>query len=326
MKTVYWQVDPVHPQSEIIQQAAQLIQNGELVAFPTETVYGLGAAAFTAPAVEKIYRAKDRPPVNPLLVHIASPEQVLQLVEHIPGDAQRLMEQFWPGPLSIILPARPEVPAIVTAHRPGVGLRMPSHPVALALITAAGPIAAPSANLSGRPSPVTAQHVRDDLDGRISAVLDGGATGLGIESTVLDLTEPEPVVLRLGGVSLDELEAVVGRKIFTSESVTAQMPHYQTRTQVLVAAGDAEMREMVVQYGQQGKRIALVHNQPLNAHRIEGVAEFYLQLDQPGGQLYSLLRDAERDQIDVLIFSPLPQHLSGMAAAMADRIYRAGRK
>lgn len=326
MRTVYWKVDPHDPEPMIIEQAADMIARGDLVAFPTETVYGLGADAFSPSAVEKIYIAKNRPPLNPLLVHVASPEQVDRIVTAVSAQARLLMERFWPGPLSIILPARPEVPGIVTADRPGVGLRMPSHPVALALISAAGPIAAPSANLSGRPSPTTAQHVKEDLDERIAGILDAGATGLGIESTVLDLTGSRPQLIRLGGVARELLEETIGEEVIITETLTNKLPHYQSGSLVILADNDQQLEELVSRYKQQGKQVAVVHNQQRTAHRIKGVPSFDLDLDQSGTELYSILRDTGKYNIDVLIFAPLPPNPAGMAAAMADRITRASHK
>lgn len=326
METIYWQVDPDNPSQKIIEEAAQLIKAGELVAFPTETVYGLGADAFSAPAVEKIYAAKNRPPINPLLVHIARLDQVRQLTSWVPDSARLLMESFWPGPLSLILPASPNVPDIVTAHGAKVGLRMPSHPVAIALINAAGPLAAPSANLSGRPSPTTAQHVKDDLHGRIAAVLDAGAAGLGIESTVLDMTGSHIQLLRSGGISRLELENVLEQDIMVSAAEASRLPHYQTAAQVLLADSDEALQHITSQYLNQGKRVAVVHNNLSHAHKIDGVDIFKLNLDQHGSDVYHILREAERQQIQVLIFAPLPDTDEGLTAAVVDRIYNASQK
>lgn len=326
MKTIYWQVDPDLPAEEIIQEAARLIKAGELVAFPTETVYGLGADAFSPQAVEKIYEAKNRPPVNPLLVHISRFDQVEQLAAKVPASARLLMQRFWPGPLSLILPASPQVPEIVTAHRPGVGLRMPSHPVALALINEAGPIAAPSANMSGRPSPINAQHVKDDLDGRIAAVLDAGATGLGIESTVLDMTGASPRLVRIGGVSRAQLESVLGQEIDRAPSEISSLPHYQTSVQVLLVDSDAMVLHTAEQYLSQGKRVAVVHNQVSWVHTIDGVSFLQLDLHSSGSNVYQILREAERQHIEVLIFAPLPTAADGIISAVLDRISKASQK
>ena len=202
MITEYWKVDPENPEINIITRAAELIRDLQLVAFPTETVYGLGALASSSEAVAKIFEAKGRPAENPLLVHVSKIEQVKELALQIPETASLLMDKFYLGP-SIILPSRNEVPAIVRGGKSSVGLRMPSHPVARALIDQTGPIAAPSANLSGRPSPLTAEHVKADLDGKIAAVLDAGRTGIGLESTIIDLSQDKYKVLRLGGLPLE---------------------------------------------------------------------------------------------------------------------------
>ncbi|MDI9481321.1 MAG: L-threonylcarbamoyladenylate synthase [Syntrophomonadaceae bacterium] len=326
METVYWQVDPDQPAAHIIEEAAALIRAGELVAFPTETVYGLGADAFSPTAVEKIYAAKNRPPMNPLLVHIARFDQIQQIAGQVPDTARLLIESFWPGPLSLILPAGPDVPDIITANRPGVGLRMPSHPVALALINRAGPLAAPSANLSGRPSPTTAQHVKDDLHGRIAAVLDAGATGLGIESTVLDLTGSQVRLVRSGGISRPQLESVLGQPIADSVAEPGQPAHYQTSSRVLLSDSITLLEKLVKQHLTQGKRVAVVHNNLSHLHKIDGVGTFMLNVDQSGSDVYHIIREAERQQIDVLIFAPIPSRADGLTTAVIDRICKASQE
>ena len=191
-------------------RAAHLLREGGLVAFPTETVYGLGARADQAAAVERIFEAKQRPADNPLIVHVADPEDVTMVAAIIPDIARRLMQAFWPGPLTLILPARSGVPRVVTAGLDTVGVRMPDHPVALQLLSEVGaPVAAPSANRSGRPSPTTWEAVSEDLDGRVEAILQGDPATVGLESTVVDCTGPEPVILRPGAVSLEALRSIV---------------------------------------------------------------------------------------------------------------------
>lgn len=191
--------------------AAEILKNGGLAAIPTETVYGLAADATNGAAVEQIFKAKGRPQDNPLIVHIASYEQLEQLVSQIPEKAKHLMEAFWPGPLTVILPKSQLVPDQVSAGLSTVAIRFPSHPVARAVIQAAGvPLAAPSANVSGSPSPTTAAHVLHDLDGKIDAVIDGGPCTVGLESTVITLAEETPVLLRPGAVTLEQLQHVLG--------------------------------------------------------------------------------------------------------------------
>lgn len=204
-------VDPARPAPEPVARAAEVIRRGGLVAFPTETVYGLGADALDAAAVDRIFEAKGRPGYNPLIVHVADAAAARALVREWPEAATRLAERFWPGPLTLVLPKRPQVPDRVTAGLDSVALRVPAHPVALALLRAAGrPIAAPSANRFTELSPTTAAHVAKGLGGRVDLILDGGPTSVGIESTVVDLTGPRPALLRPGIIAPDALAAVVG--------------------------------------------------------------------------------------------------------------------
>lgn len=210
---------------DALQAAAGIIRDGGLVAFPTETVYGLGADAMNAEAAAKIYEAKGRPSDNPLIVHIADKEQVDLLAENVPEAAERIMEAFWPGPLTIILNKKKEVPHGTTGGLNTVAIRMPSHPVAQALIRESGcMIAAPSANTSGRPSPTTAAHVMEDMQGRIPMVLDGGAVGIGIESTILDMTGEIPMILRPGYITKEMLEKVAGEVDIDPAVAGKQMP------------------------------------------------------------------------------------------------------
>ncbi len=211
MITRYLTVNPENPDPEAIAEAAAVIRSGGTVAFPTETVYGLGANGLDPAAVERIFIAKGRPRRNPLILHVASTEQARRLVTDWPVVADNLAARFWPGPLTLILPRAAMIPDLVTAGLPSVALRMPSHSVALALIRKSGvPIAAPSANTSGCPSPTLAEHVLSDLDGKIDLILDGGPTNVGVESTILDLTGEQPVLLRPGGVTREDLEQVLG--------------------------------------------------------------------------------------------------------------------
>ncbi len=197
--------------TSLMEKAGSILRSGGLVAFPTETVYGLGADALDPEASGKIYSAKGRPSDNPLIVHIHRLDSLGKIARHVPEQASVLAEAFWPGPLTMILDKSDQVPHSVTGGLDTVAIRMPDHPVALALIEAGGGfIAAPSANTSGRPSPTTAQHVRDDLNGKIDMIIDGGSVGIGVESTIIDLTEEPPMVLRPGFISIDMLRNVLG--------------------------------------------------------------------------------------------------------------------
>ncbi|MFC4100444.1 L-threonylcarbamoyladenylate synthase [Paenibacillus xanthanilyticus] len=212
-RTIEWRVDADAPKSEELMEAARLLREGQTVAFPTETVYGLGADARSDEAVARIFEAKGRPSDNPLIVHIADRAQLGALVLPWGELAERLMDRFWPGPLTLVLPAAPgAVSPRVTAGLDTVAVRMPSHPVALALIAASGcPVAAPSANRSGRPSPTLAAHVAGDLAGRIAGIVDGGAAGVGLESTVVEIEGETVRILRPGGVTAEALREVAAR-------------------------------------------------------------------------------------------------------------------
>jgi L-threonylcarbamoyladenylate synthase len=204
-------VDPQRPDEATIARAAEILRGGGLVAFPTETVYGLGANALDPAAVDRIYAAKGRPSFNPLIVHVADADQVRDVAAAWPDNAERLARAFWPGPLTLVLPKRPEVPSSVTAGLDTVAVRVPSHPVARALLVAARiPIAAPSANRSTEVSPTTGAHVEKSLGDAVDLILDAGPTLVGIESTVVDLTDELPVVLRPGIITREDLARVIG--------------------------------------------------------------------------------------------------------------------
>ena len=240
INTILRSCDPTDPQlpkeeaEESIRLAAEILQHGGLVAFPTETVYGLGGDALDPSASMRIYAAKGRPSDNPLIVHIADKKDAAKLAEEVPPTANMLMEAFWPGPLTIILKKKPIVPDATTGGLPTVAIRMPSHPAAMEMIRRSGVyVAAPSANRSGRPSPTTAQHVAEDLTGSIDMILDGGPVGIGIESTIVDLTGDIPMILRPGFITKDMLEAIIGpveidpSLIQLDEEVTGEGPGVQ---------------------------------------------------------------------------------------------------
>src|SRR2546428_5193211 len=250
-------VDPVHPEAAKIERAAALIRAGEVVVFPTETVYGLGADALQPRAVERIFAAKGRPLSDPLIVHIADEDALRELAATLPGHVKELVRAFWPGPLTLIVPRSQRVPLLVTAGLETVAVRMPHHAVALALIRAAGsPIAAPSANRFMHVSPTTAQHVFADLNGRVPLILDSGPCEVGVESTVLDLCAAVPTILRPGGVSLEALRTVlpevrlstrhnVVRGIAQTEAVAQKSPgqlftHYAPSVPLILFEGTVE--------------------------------------------------------------------------------------
>ncbi|HKA08462.1 MAG TPA: L-threonylcarbamoyladenylate synthase [Gemmataceae bacterium] len=244
-------VDPVRPDPDALRTAAKVLRAGGLVAFPTETVYGLGANALDADAVRQVFEAKGRPPVNPLIVHVHGESMLRQVVADWPPMAATLAARFWPGPLTLILPKRESVPDLVTSGGSTIAVRTPGHPVAVELIREAGiPLAAPSANRSGEISPTRAEHVSAGLAGRIDLILDGGPTPNGIESTVLDLTTQPPTLLRPGPVGIAELEAVVGPIRRQRKAADGPLPspgmmprHYAPRTPIELVSGRANFDE-----------------------------------------------------------------------------------
>ena len=320
-------------------RAAEIIRLGGLVAFPTETVYGLGANALDAQAVAKIYRAKQRPLNDPLIVHLASPEDTETLADlsRLRAKVQALTARFWPGPLTLVLPRRPELPPIVSAGLDTVALRMPNHPVALALIRASQtPIAAPSANRFGHVSPTTAQHVLDDLGGRIDVVLDAGPTTVGVESTVLDLTCDPPRILRPGGVTRSQLRAVlkdikVDDPVSSPLDVPALSPgmspvHYAPRARLCVCQDAQEMLSRRSAYLAQGRSVGLLLQ--ADQQEICSACHPYFVLgrgmDEVARNLYAGLRALDALGVDDILVTAVPRE--GLGEAIADRLARAAAK
>lgn len=250
MNTRVIAVDPLQPDPALVEEAAQALRDGKLVAFPTETVYGLGANALDPAAVAKIFDAKGRPATDPLIVHIAHIGQLSICASHVPPAARKLGLAFWAGPLTMILPKKPQIPDSVTAGLPSVALRVPSHRVARALMEMAGvPVAAPSANRFSRPSPTTAGHVLADLEGRIDVVLDGGPTDIGLESTIVDFTVDPPVMRRPGGLTLEQIHSIVPEVVAVTRQGSADVAqvapgqltrHYAPRAELTLYSGPPE--------------------------------------------------------------------------------------
>ncbi|HHU77581.1 MAG: L-threonylcarbamoyladenylate synthase [Caldicoprobacterales bacterium] len=321
-------------QQDEMREAARLIRLGEVVAFPTETVYGLGADALDAGAVRKIFRAKGRPADNPLIIHIHDTGQWQKLVEEIPDSAYLLAEKFWPGPLTMILNKSGEVPAEVTAGLNTVAVRVPAHPVALSLISLSGvPIAAPSANRSGRPSPTAAQHVLKDMAGRIPLILDGGRTDVGVESTVLDLTKSPPVILRPGGVTVEMLESVIGQvaihpsvmqpvqKDEAAHSPGMKYVHYAPKAPVVLIRGSLPkqmeyIRTRVSSELEAGKQVGILATDQTIACYDEGIRLSMGDRDKPAdlaGNLFARLREFDDLNVDIILAEGVDEKEEGLA-------------
>ncbi|KPL59376.1 L-threonylcarbamoyladenylate synthase [Rossellomorea vietnamensis] len=319
-----------------IVDAAKILQQDEVVAFPTETVYGLGANATSDRAVEKIFKAKGRPSDNPLIVHISNKGQLDGLVEEIPVDAAKLIEAYWPGPLTIIFKNKEGVfSGKVTAGLDTVGIRMPDHPVALSIIEAAGlPIAAPSANRSGKPSPTTAQHVIDDLDGRIAGVVDGGETGVGVESTVVDCTGEIPVILRPGGITKEQLEVVVGKvEVDPSlkegkgapKSPGMKYTHYAPDAPVYLVDGSKEdVQRLVDEKKGEGLKVGvLTTEERMDWYQADIIFSVGRRddLNTVAQHLYDTLRAFNRSDVDIIFSEIFPEE--GVGLAIMNRLQKA---
>ena len=332
-------VDPQRPDPAVMARAGAVIRRGGLVAFPTETVYGLGANALDAAAVAGIFRAKGRPAHDPIIVHVADAGALPALVTAVPEVARRLTAAFWPGALTLVLPRTDRVPDVVTAGGPTVAVRCPDHSLAQALIRAAGtPIAAPSANRFSHTSPTTAQHVWDDLAGRIDMLLDGGPTPIGVESTVLDLSGPTPTLLRPGGVSLEELRAVVGTVATRrAEAPPAHLPspgmldrHYAPRATLHLYAGDPHVRLVAMQRAvaealAAGRRVGVMAaDEFADAFPAEVVVASLGALataEVMAQRLYAAMRALDAQGVELIFAHEVPA--SGLGLAINDRLRRA---
>lgn len=339
--TQFLSVDPENPDPQTMQLAAQLLRAGRLVAFPTETVYGLGANARDQAAVARIFAAKGRPATDPLIVHLAAITDLATVARQVPAIVEQLAARFWPGPLTLVLHRQPSIPANVSAGLDTVAVRVPAHPIAQALLKTAGlPIAAPSANRFSRPSPTLAQHVLDDLNGRVDLILDGGPTAIGLESTILDLASERPTILRPGGISLELLQTILPDVYY--------LPRYQTSDTAMVAPGSllkhysptaelrlisgpaaavhrymlAEAQQMVTTGGSVG---VLAYTEDLSA--LAGIPASLLSLgaeadlETIGQQLFARIRDLDLLGVDLILVRGLPQH--GLGLAIWDRLVRA---
>ena len=318
MDTIIEKVDPGHIDTDVMEQAGKLIAEGELVAFPTETVYGLGGDALDPDASRRIYAAKGRPSDNPLIVHIADFDDMKRVAREVPEQAKKLADAFWPGPLTMIVWKSDAVPEATTGGMQTVAVRMPNHPVALELIRRSGClIAAPSANTSGRPSPTEAQHVAEDLSGKIAMILDGGPVGIGIESTIIDQTEEKPMILRPGYITPEMLSEVLQEEVVIDPGIIAaddtrkpkapgmKYKHYAPKAEMIIVDGaqDAvihKINELTAAKRAEGKKVAVIAtDETKDRYDAQVILSMGKRADEDAiaQHLYKILREC--DELDV---------------------------
>ncbi len=346
IRTTIIKVDGAHPEPTVIELAAELLRRGEVVVFPTETVYGLGADAFQIVALERIFSAKGRPFSDPLIIHIADVRELELLATSIPPEAKQLAKAFWPGPLTLILPKSSRVPHLATAGLETVAVRMPRHPVAMALIKALGsPIAAPSANRFMHVSPTTAQHVYADLAGRVSFILDSGPSEIGVESTVLDLSSDDPKILRPGGVSLEALRALLPdvkpplpreHSQVTDDYLAKKAPgqmlvHYAPKVPLLLFDGTSEemqtaMLAEVERRHAKGEQVGLlIAEEDIHVFQDQQVFVYSVgrenDLIHVAAHLFAGLRSLEEADVQVILCRNFGKQ--GLGLAIRDRLLKA---
>ncbi len=341
MKTIIEQINKIQMNMEIIEKAGDILKEGGLVAFPTETVYGLGADALNEQAAKKIYAAKGRPSDNPLIVHIADMDALDRITEEMPEEAWKVAEAFWPGPLTMILKKSREVPAGTTGGLETVAVRMPDHAIAQEVIRAGGGyIAAPSANTSGRPSPTEARHVAADLDGKINMILDGGAVEIGVESTILDMTVMPPMILRPGAVTKEMLEALVGEVAVdkTLADPDSKKPpkapgmkyrHYAPRAELVVVDGkmDAvvdEINRLAKEKADAGCKVGVIGTQEtVGRYRTGDIKSIGTRTDEStiASHLYGILREFDSDGVEFIYSEAFAT--DGIGSAVMNRLLKA---
>ncbi|PSL45795.1 translation factor SUA5 [Salsuginibacillus halophilus] len=325
---------PADLRNQRIQEAAKALQDGKTIAFPTETVYGLGGSAWKPDAIDRIFSAKGRPNDNPLILHIGSKNQLDELVLQVPKLAETLMDAFWPGPLTLILPKRPEVPERVTGGLNTVAVRLPGHKLARELLQASGvPVAAPSANRSGRPSPTTAAHVEKDLSGRVDGIVDGGATGFGLESTVVDATGTTPVILRPGGITSEAIQKVCGSvEVAEKEDNEAhpQSPgmkytHYAPDGDLYIIEGSTAFFQKNITSAQKAGRqvAALADDKELSELKPDTAVSLGAAADtnEAARRLYAALREADEAEAEIIFARSYAS--DGIGGALMNRLEKA---
>lgn len=333
MKTIMKRINREHIEQNIIEQAGAILKQGGLVAFPTETVYGLGANALDEEAARKTYAAKGRPSDNPLIVHIAELDALKEIVEEIPETVNALAEHFWPGPLTLIFKKNEKVPLGTTGGLQTVAIRMPDDAIAGALIKAGGGyISAPSANTSGRPSPTTAEHVAEDLSGKVDMILDGGSVDIGLESTILDLTVMPPMILRPGAITKEMLEEVIGpvtvdAAILSEDSKEGpkapgmKYRHYAPKAEMIIVEGSMEdvisaIKKLSSELSDLGKRVGIIAaNESVKEYQ-SGMVKSIGSRDNEktmAHNLYKILREFDEEEVDYIYSEAFPEVGIGMA-------------
>lgn len=321
MQTKVLKIDSAEIDDDFMKEAAALIRGGELVAFPTETVYGLGADALHPEAAKKIYAAKGRPSDNPLIVHISRFEELVSIAREVPAQAEKLSRAFWPGPLTMIVWKNEKVPYETTGGMETVAVRMPNHPIALRLIEESGClIAAPSANTSGKPSPTEAAHVALDMDGRIPMILDGGPVGIGIESTIVDLTEEVPMILRPGYITKEMLEDVLGEEVRIDPGIIAsdsdrkpkapgmKYKHYAPKADLVLVEGETdrvveEINRLASEKQKAGQKVGVIAtDETLDRYQADFVTSIGARADEDAiaRHLYKILREFDDCNVDAI--------------------------
>lgn len=331
MDTKIIKIDKNNIDKNLIKEAAEYIKEGKLVAFPTETVYGLGANGLDETAVKKIFLAKGRPQDNPLILHISSIDNLYPLAKEIPDLAYKCMKRFWPGPLTMLFKKSELVPSIITAGLDTVAIRMPSHPIALELIKQSNcPIAAPSANLSGTPSPTNAKHVIQDQLGRIDMIIDGGSTGVGLESTVLDLTGDTPMILRPGGIAIEDFKEFIPnitqdigtiKGNITPKSPGQKYKHYAPKAEMYLYTGNVDnivknIRVKTKLLLTTGKKVGIMATEETQNHYEEGlvlVVGSRKKRETIASNLFNIIRLFDEEGVDIILAEGIELDHIGMA-------------
>lgn len=341
MKTIVEKIDRSQMDEQVLEKAGEILKQGGLVAFPTETVYGLGANALDDKAAKKTYEAKGRPSDNPLIVHIADVEALDDIVLHVPEKAKRVMEKFWPGPLTLIFEKSEKVPYGTTGGLQTVAVRMPVNEIALALIRAGGGyISAPSANTSGRPSPTSAEHVAEDLDGKIDMIIDGGSVDIGVESSILDMTVEPPMILRPGAVTKEMLEEVIGEVaidrslISDDEEVVPKAPgmkyrHYAPKAQLIIVEGEPEeavkaIKQIAYEQTRLGYQVGIIAtNETVDAYTTGVIKNIGTRSNESSiaKNLYKVLREFDEEEVSYIYSESF--HADGLGDAIMNRLYKA---